>query len=92
MSLRDRSEYQGGGHMPNGVFPKGNDALTPSDKLRLGYTTGQEEDSRAKVDPGFFYGNGYFDPNEKPPVDRERIRREKEIRRRENARYRETPR
>jgi hypothetical protein len=91
-SMDDRTEFQGGGVMPNGVFPKGNDALTPSDKFLLGYTTGQEEDSRAKVDPGVFYGNEYFDPNEKRPVDRERLRREQQIRRREARRYRETPR
>ncbi|MEG2887312.1 MAG: hypothetical protein RR853_09335 [Aurantimicrobium sp.] len=90
--MSDRSEFQGGGVMPNGVFPKGNDALTPSDKLRLMSTTGQTEDSRAKVDPGFWYGNEYFDINEKPPVDRDRIRRERQNRREEGRRYRESPR
>lgn len=90
--MDDRSEYDGGGVMPNTVYPKGNDALTPSDKLRLGYITGQEEDSRAKSDPGFFYGNGYFDPDEKPPVDRARQQQERQARREEYRRYRETPR
>lgn len=90
--LDDRSEYDGGGVMPNTVYPKGNDALTPSDKLRLQSITGQEEDSRAPVDPGFWYGNGYFDPNEKPPRDREAERRRRQERRKESRRYRETPR
>jgi len=54
--VEDRGEYNGGGPMPNTVFPKGNDALTPSDKLRLQSITGQEEDSRAPVDPYFWQG------------------------------------
>ena len=52
-----RSEYEGGGVMPNTVFPKGEDALTASDKLRLQSLTGQETDSRAPIDPYFWYGN-----------------------------------
>lgn len=52
-----RSEYGGMGVMPNTVFPKGSDALTASDKLRLQSLTGQEEDSRAPVDPYHWYGN-----------------------------------
>lgn len=51
-----RSEYDGGGVMPNTVFPKGSDALTASDKLRLQSITGQEKDSRAPVDPYFWQG------------------------------------
>jgi len=87
-----RSEYEGGGLMPNTVFPKGADALTASDKLRLGYITGQEEDSRAKVDPGFWQGNGYFDPDEVPKQSREAINGQRQLRRTESQRYRETPR
>lgn len=90
--VEGHSEYDGGGVMPNTVHPKGNDALTPSDKLRLMSITGQTEDSRAKVDPGFWYGNQYFDPNEKPVPDQARIQRQKEIQRLERQRYKETPR
>lgn len=88
--MNERTEFQGGGVMPNGVFPKGNDALTPSDKLLLGYTTGQEEDSRAPLDPGVFYGNAYFDPNARPPRDRARETRERQARQAEARRYTET--
>ena len=86
----DRSEYEGGGVMPNTVFPKGNDALTPADKLRLGYLTGQEEDSRASLDPGVWYGNEYFDVNEAPYVDPARVARENRIARNDQLRYRES--
>ncbi|AVR56906.1 hypothetical protein PBI_TRISCUIT_33 [Microbacterium phage Triscuit] len=92
MDMSDRTEFQGGGVMPNGVFPKGSDALTPSDKLMLQSRTGQEVDSRAPLDPGFWYGNSNFDPNMKAPVDRDRIRRERQARREEGRRYRESPR
>ena len=93
--MRDTSEYEGSGVMPNGVFPKGNDALTASDKLRLGYVTGQEVDSRAKVDPGAFYGNEYFDPSdltELQRITRSEARRTQRLARENEARYRETPR
>lgn len=50
------SEYEGRGTMPNTVFPKGSDALTPADKLRLQSLTGQEEDSRAPVNPYHWFG------------------------------------
>jgi hypothetical protein len=52
----NRSEFEGGGVMPNTVFPKGTEALTASDRLRLQSLTGQEEDSRAPVDPYFWQG------------------------------------
>lgn len=88
--IDDRSEFEGGGVMPNTVFPKGTEALTASDKLRLGYLTGQEEDSRATLDPGVWYGNNYFDVNEVERPDPQRLRREAELRRQERGRYRET--
>lgn len=50
------SEFDGRGVMPNTVYPKGSDALTPADKLRLQSITGQELDSRAPVDPHFWQG------------------------------------
>lgn len=92
MGVDDRTEYEGGGVMPNTVFPKGTDALTPADKLRLGYLTGQETDSRASLDPGVWYGNQYFDPDEVPKPDPARVKREQEIARIERLRYRESPR
>lgn len=54
---RTMSEYEGGGVMPNTVFPKGTDALTASDKLRLQSMTGQETDARTAVNPYHWYGN-----------------------------------
>ncbi len=82
---RDRSEFEGGGVMPNTVFPKGEDALTASDKLRLQSITGQETDSRAPVDPYHWYGNV---PPE--PVDDSESRARAE-RLRDRDRYRESP-
>ena len=51
-----RSEYEGRGVQENTLFPKGADALTPDDKLRLQSLTGQEQDPRAQRDPYFWYG------------------------------------
>lgn len=92
MSYPDRSEYGGGGVMPNTVFPKGTEALTASDKLRLQSITGQEEDSRAAPDPGFWYGNEYFDVNARPQPTPEQKARRQQIRRTEAQRYNETKR
>lgn len=92
MANTPRSEYEGGGVMPNSVFPKGVEALTASDKLRLGYITGQETDSRATPDPGAFYGNSYFDVNEVPKPAPEQKARQAENLRIERLRYRESPR
>lgn len=54
------SEYEGGGVMPNTVFPKGEDALTAADRLRLQSITGQETDSRARPNP--YHWRGGIDP------------------------------
>lgn len=62
MGVDSWSEFNGDGVMPNTVFPKGSEALTPADKLRLQSLTGQEVDSRAIVDPYHWYGN--VGPNE----------------------------
>jgi hypothetical protein len=59
------SEFGGGGVMPNTVFPKGREALTPADKLRLQSLTGQEVDSNAPVDP--FHWMGGVEPPEPTP-------------------------
>lgn len=52
-----RSEYGGRGVQANTLYPKGADALTPSDRLRLQSITGQEDDPTAPPDPYFWYGN-----------------------------------
>lgn len=85
--LDERSEYDGGGVMPNTVHPKGSEALTPSDKLRLQSTTGQETDSRAPVDPYHWYGN----VAPEPPTYDELNARIRESRARESSRYKESP-
>ena len=90
MSYPDRSEYEGGGVMPNTVFPKGTKALTASDKLRLQSITGQETDSRATPDPGFWQGNEYFDVNARPEPTQEQKARRQQNRRTEASRYNET--
>lgn len=51
-----RSEFGGRGVQANTLYPKGADALTGSDKLRLQSITGQEEDPKAPPDPYFWYG------------------------------------
>lgn len=51
------SEF-GGKIGKNTVYPKPTDVLSSSEKLRLIYLTGQEEDSTAPVRPGTFQGNG----------------------------------
>jgi hypothetical protein len=93
--VEQHSEYEGGGVMPNTVFPKGTDALTPSDKLRLQSITGQEEDSRAPADPWFWQGGVYPGPEKATRAQRadaaERTARAQELRRAEKERYKETP-
>jgi hypothetical protein len=78
-----RSEFEGGGVMPNTVFPKGTDALTASDKLRLQSITGQEVDSRAPRDPYFWQGGVRPQPPAKKPTEEELLR--------DPGRYRESP-
>lgn len=90
--LEERSEFEGGGVMPNTVFPKGPSALTPSDKLRLQSLTGQETDSRAPVDPWFWQG-GDYSSHALDGVERDRRAREnrnRQLRRQESKRYRES--
>lgn len=52
----DRSEFGGRGTLDNTLFPKGSEALTASDKLRLQSITGQEEDPLAPPDPYHWQG------------------------------------
>jgi len=89
---RSPSEYEGGGVQSNTIYPKGADALTPEDKLRLLSITGQTEDPNATPDPGYWYGNDYFDPDAPEYIDPERLAKERELARQESGRYRETPR
>lgn len=91
-SMNERSEFEGGGVMPNTVFPKGSEALTPSDKLRLQSITGQEEDSRAPVNPWFWQG-GDYNSRALDGVEKDRRAREArnaKLRRDEARRYRES--
>lgn len=92
-NVDDHSEYEGGGVMPNTVFPKGTEALTPADKLRLDSITGQDTDSRAPVDPWHWQG-GKYDPAMQGGVElarQERLERGRELRQQEAERYRESP-
>lgn len=91
MGVEPRSEYEGGGLMPNTVFPKGTDALTNSDKLRLQSITGQEEDSKAPVDPYFWNGNTRPDPAVDKALAAEAKSKARAIRQAEKNRYKETP-
>jgi len=69
--MSEYSEYDGAGVMPNTVYPKGTDALTPGDKLRLQSLTGQDTDSRAPVDPFHWYGGVKPEEPEPWPSDQE---------------------
>jgi hypothetical protein len=91
MGVEGHSEYDGGGVMPNTVYPKGSEALTASDKLRLQSITGQEDDSRAPVDPYFWNGNMRPDPNEERRVESARQQKRQQIAKQERDRYRESP-
>ena len=92
-SIPERSEYEGGGVMPNTVFPKGNDALTASDQLRLDSITGQTEDSRAPVDPWHWQGGDYSSHilDGVQSSRRAREARNAQLRREEGKRYKESP-
>jgi hypothetical protein len=61
-----RSEFGGRGTLRNTGYPKGSDALTPGDKLRLQSITGQEQDPLAEPDPYFWQGG--VEPEEVVPV------------------------
>lgn len=76
-----RSEFEGGGVLDNTIFPKGADALTASDKLRLQSITGQEADPLAPPDPYHWYGN------QAPELPDDGPRRAREERLRDRNRY-----
>lgn len=64
-----RSEFGGRGVLRNTLFPKGADALTPSDKLRLQSLTGQEDDPLAEPDPYFWQGGVAPEPITAGPTE-----------------------
>jgi hypothetical protein len=90
--LDERSEFEGGGVQRNTIFPKGADALTPADKLRLGYITGQETDPNAPPDPWFWQGGDYNShANDGVEADRRaRQANNARLRREEAQRYKES--
>lgn len=51
------SEFGGGDSTPSGLQPKGVDALTSSEKLRMIYRTNQDVDTEAALDPQAFHGH-----------------------------------
>lgn len=90
--VEDHSEFDGGGVMPNTVYPKGPEALTNSDKLRLQSLTGQDTDSCAPVDPWHWVGGHLPDPGadrQQKLMSRQKDRR---IAQQKRDRYRESPR
>lgn len=91
VGVEDNTEYGGSGVMPNTVFPKGTEALTASDKLRLQSLTGQDTDSKAPVDPYHWYGNVRPDPQEELNLAKALQQKAQLIRREEKDRYRESP-
>ena len=82
MKNSERSEFEGGGLLPSTVFPKGDDALTASDKLRLQSITGQEQTAFADPDPFHWRGGVFNDPGPDP------ARLAREARLRDADRYR----
>lgn len=53
---RSGSEYGGVAHTPSGIQPQSSEAFTNTDRLRLGYTTGEEENWMSIEDRRQFYG------------------------------------
>lgn len=89
--VEDHSEFEGGGVMPNTVFPMGTEALTPSDKLRLQSLTGQDTDSRAPVNPYHWRGSSRSKNTDLEEIQRSNRTRRSDIARVARDRYRESP-
>ena len=87
----DFSEFEGGGVMPNTVFPY-DGKITAADQLRLMSLTGQQEDTRAPVDPDFWYGGTGLNEQAIRDQARERDQLIKQRDREVRARYKESPR
>lgn len=88
--VEGHSEYEGGGVMPNTVFPHDGEP-TPSEKLRLMSLTGQTDDTRAQLDPYFWQGEERPDPTVVRQAAIERRAKERAIARAERERYRQSP-
>lgn len=65
-NMDEVSEYEGGGVMPNTVFPKGDEALNAHDKLRLDSITGQHQSAHVAPNPYHWYGGSR--PEELSPL------------------------
>lgn len=50
------SEYDLGGTEETGIYPKGPDALSPGERMRLTYLTGVPDDPAAPIDEALFHG------------------------------------
>lgn len=90
MGVEGYTEFDGGGVMPNTVYPKGPEALTNSDKLRLQSLTGQDTDPRAPLDPYHWYGNAKPNIIEEQLTERTQQQKANQIRKRERNRYKES--
>ena len=53
---KTETEYKGTVPTSNTVTPQPAKLLSPSEKLRLGYLTGQEDDTEAPRDPAHMHG------------------------------------
>jgi hypothetical protein len=83
MAKLPQSEYEGGGVMPNGIFPQDDGVLlSASDQLMLLSSTGQTTDSHAPVDP--YYWHGGMDPGPAPKQPKRTLKKRSE-------RYYESP-
>lgn len=56
MKQNEGTEYSGVSPTAATIQPKGAEALTPGDRLRLGYLTGSESDPDSMEDRRQFYG------------------------------------
>jgi hypothetical protein len=87
----ESTEFNGGGVQRNTIFPKGVEALTPADKLRLGYITGVEDDPNSQPHDGQFVGAGRFDQTRYDEATRDLVAQRQALQRAEAERYRESP-
>lgn len=85
----DHTEFNGGGVMPNTVFPKSPEFLTNGEKLRLDAITGQHEDSHAPVNPYHWNGVDVPDPQAEISAQRRLNAQSQAARKQEQLRYRE---
>lgn len=91
MTTQDYSEFDGAGVLPSTIHPKGGDALTAGEKLRLGYLTGQDQTPNAPLDPGVWNGNEKFNPNKHVPLSTEFVTRDARIEKQVSELYKVLP-